>query len=377
MRPQAWAFAIAAFTLAACAGHPVAPPAPARVAPPPTAAPRGQVPGPIPPPPAPRGVSMGQEPSNTPKAFADLPGWAADDHRAAFRAFVAACPAQRDPALVRLCARAQMLGTADEAQSRRFFETNFQPLPAADPGLLTGYFTPIYEARLEREGEFTAPVRPRPMTRADARQDRAAIAATPAPDALAWLRPEDLFFLQIQGSGVLVFDDGTRWRAVYDGANGAPFLAIAGPMLRRGLLEGGQASAAAIHDWLARHRGADAASIMNLDRRYVFFRLEPDDGQTPMGAAGIRLPPGRSAAVDPAFHAMGEVLWIDAEAPTLSGAFPRYQRLAMALDTGIAIKGDSRADLYLGEGPEAGLEAGRVRHTLRLSRLVPVDPATP
>jgi len=96
-----------------------------------------------------------------------------------------------------------------------------------------------------------------------------------------------------------------------------------------------------------------------------------------MGAAGIRLPPGRAAAVDPAFHTMGELLWIDAEAPTLAGAFPRYQRLAVALDTGIAIKGDSRADIYLGEGPEAGLEAGRVRHVLRLYRLVPQDPTPP
>ncbi len=116
---------------------------------------------------------------------------------------------------------------------------------------------------------------------------------------------------------------------------------------------------------------------MDLDRRYVFFRLEPDDGQTPVGAAGVRLTPGRAAAVDPAFHGMGELLWIDAEAPTLAGAFPRYQRLAMALDTGIAIKGESRADLYVGEGPDAGTEAGRVRHILRLYRLVPLDSAPP
>jgi len=96
-----------------------------------------------------------------------------------------------------------------------------------------------------------------------------------------------------------------------------------------------------------------------------------------MGAAGVRLSPGRAAAVDPSFHAMGELLWIDAESPTLVGAFPHYQRLAVALDTGIAIKGESRADLYLGEGPEAGSEAGRVRHILRLYRLVPVESPPP
>jgi membrane-bound lytic murein transglycosylase A len=328
-------------------------------------------------PPAARGAVSPERTFITPAAFAELPGWAADDHMAAFGAFVAACPLQRDPSLIRICERAQADASPNEDQSRRFFETYFRPMLAADPGLLTGYFTPIYEARLQREGEFTAAVRPRPSSTTASREDRAVIEERPAHQALAWLRPEDLFFLQIQGSGVLVFDDGARWRAVYDGANGAPFLAIARPMLRRGLLEGGQASAAAIHDWLARHRGPEADKIMDLDRRYVFFRLEPDDGQTPMGAAGIRLPPGRSAAVDPAYHAMGELLWLDAEAPTLAGAFPHYERLVVALDTGIAIKGDSRADLYLGEGPEAGLEAGRVRHILRLYRLVPVDPPPP
>jgi membrane-bound lytic murein transglycosylase A len=111
---------------------------------------------------------------------------------------------------------------------------------------------------------------------------------------------------------------------------------------------------------------------MRLDRRYVFFRLEPDDGAEPAGAAGLRLIPGRALAVDPASHALGEVLWVDAAAPALSGAFPAYRRLAMALDTGGAIKGETRADLYMGRGPDAGAEAGRVRHVLRLFRLMPL-----
>jgi membrane-bound lytic murein transglycosylase A len=93
-----------------------------------------------------------------------------------------------------------------------------------------------------------------------------------------------------------------------------------------------------------------------------------------VGAANIPLPPGRAVAVDPAFHGMGEVLWLDAEAPILAGAFPTYRRLVLSLDTGGAIKGDLRADLYLGLGARAGAEAGRVRHTLRMFRLVPKDP---
>jgi membrane-bound lytic murein transglycosylase A len=110
---------------------------------------------------------------------------------------------------------------------------------------------------------------------------------------------------------------------------------------------------------------------MRLNPRYAFFRLAPDDGLPPMGAAGIPLPAGRAIAVDLSRHSLGELYWIDGTTPLLAGAFPAYRRLVTALDTGGAIKGDIRADLYLGQGPAAGAEAGRVRHTLRLHRLVP------
>jgi membrane-bound lytic murein transglycosylase A len=252
----------------------------------------------------------------------------------------------------------------------------------AEPGLLTAYFTPVYEARDHREGDFSAPLlsRPADLPRAGAGgsriyADRSEIEARASPGALAWLRPEDLFFLQIQGSGVLTFPDAPPRRAVFDGSNGAPFLGLAAPMRRLGLLPDQNTSAERIHAWLAANRGPRADALMRLDRRYVFFRLEADDGLEPSGAAGRRLVPGRAVAVDPASHAMGEVLWIDAAAPSLSGATPAYRRLAMALDTGGAIKGESRADLYLGRGPDAGLEAGRVRHILRLYRLSPVNPS--
>jgi membrane-bound lytic murein transglycosylase A len=190
------------------------------------------------------------------------------------------------------------------------------------------------------------------------------------------MRPEDLFFLQIQGSGVLVFPDQGRLRAVFAAANDQPFTGIAAPMRTQGLL-GHDTSGDSIHDWLARHRGPTAEAVMDLDRRYVFFRLQPDDGAPPSGSAGVRLIPGRAVAVDPASHRMGELLWIDAEAPNLPGAVATYRRVAVALDIGSAIKGQARADLYVGEGEAAGLEAGRVRHTLRLYRLDPIGPPSP
>jgi membrane-bound lytic murein transglycosylase A len=174
---------------------------------------------------------------------------------------------------------------------------------------------------------------------------------------------------------VLVFPDGARLKAVYDGANPAPFSGIANAMRARGLL-GRDTSGEAIRAWLAANRGEAAREIMDLDRRYVFLRLGPDDGGAPAGASGVRLIPGRALAMDPVAHRMGEVFWIDAQAPILPGAYPAYQRLAVALDTGSAIRGQVRADLYVGVGEAAGLEAGRVRHTLKLYRLEPVGPTS-
>ncbi|MFM8375669.1 MAG: MltA domain-containing protein, partial [Phenylobacterium sp.] len=157
----------------------------------------------------------------------------------------------------------------------------------------------------------------------------------------------------------------------FAGTNGQSFSGVANAMRERGLLAAGQTSAEGIRAWLADHRGAEAAGIMALNPRYVFFRLTPDDGLPPKGAAGVPLPPGRAIAVDLSLHVPGDVYWVDARSPILNGAFPTYQRLVTALDTGGAIRGPIRADLYLGQGAEAGLEAGRIRHVLRLYRLVP------
>jgi membrane-bound lytic murein transglycosylase A len=326
-----------------------------------------------------------------------LTGWEAEDHAAALAAFRETCAAARDPAMAQVCRSARAIGPLDGERSRRFLEANFRAERLAGEGVLTAYFSPEYSARHRRSDEFSAPLRAKPadLKMVDAGTfdpsqsgrrtaaldsgrgpltpypDRTAIESAPPDKALAWMRPEDLFFLQIQGSGVLTFDDGKRMKAVYAANNGWPFLGIANPMRDRGLLARDNTSAESIRGWLADHRGQEATAIMQLNPRYAFFSLIPDDGRQPAGTANIPLPPGRALAVDPAFHAMGDYLWIDASAPLLAGAFPTYRRLALALDTGGAIKGEVRADLFLGVGPTAGLEAGRVRHTLRLFRLVP------
>ena len=324
-----------------------------------------------------------------PESFRDLPGWAAEDHAQAFLAFRAGCPAARDPAMASVCRLAMSVDLLDAPQARAFFEDNFRPEAVAGEGVLTAYFAPEYDARTAADAEFSAPVRARPAdlvlggaSGKEAYQrladgtigpypDRGWIETHGPPDALAWMRPEDLFFLQVQGSGVLTLADGRRVKLLFAATNGQPFKGIANPMRDRGLLAAKDTGGEAIRAWLAAHRGPEADEIMRLNPRFAFFRAVPDDGLPPVGAAGVALPAGRAIAIDPTWHGMGELYWIDGQAPILAGAYPVYRRLVTSLDTGGAIKGEIRADLYLGQGPAAGAEAGRVRHTLHLHRLVP------
>lgn len=377
MRQGFVAAAFALLALAACTTAPVTPTGPVTPGP-----------GPTNPPVTPTGPGA--------LSFNDLAGWSQEDHLGALDAFRQGCGVAKDLAMVEICrkARAERPGGDDDA--RRFLEANFRPEAVPGQGLLTAYFAPEYEARMSRSAEFSAPMRGKPadLVTLDLAQfdpgltgkkvageieggqvlpypDRAAIEATPETRPLAWMRPEDLFFLQIQGSGILVMPDGRRVRAAFAAHNGRPFVGIATPMRDKGLLPDNNTSGDAIRTWLADHRGPEADAIMQLNPRYVFFQTLPDDGKQAVGAAGIPLPAGRAIAVDASKHALGELYWLDASAPKLTGAFPTYRRLAVALDVGGAIKGDVRADLYTGTGAAAGAEAGRVRHALRLYRLVP------
>lgn len=314
-----------------------------------------------------------------PVSPASLPGWADEDHLAAFRAYLSGCSLARDAAARTLCDRARDLARAvvSPSQARAFFEAGFSVVAAetADgrPGLLTAYFAPEYAARRAPEGAFDTPVRPAPLDRRSGRPgpDRATIEASPAPDALAWMRAEDLFFLQIQGSGYLTFEDGSKARASYAADNGRPFVGIARPMERQGLLPPDGTSGEAIRAWLAVNRGARARAVTALNPRYIYFTLAPDDGGDPAGAAGVPLTARRGIAVDPASWAYGDLVWIRADGGNLRGARGSYSGLVMALDTGSAIRGPVRADLYMGRGAAAGGEAGAVRHPLWMWRLVP------
>ncbi len=335
------------------------------------ATPQKPVPGPRPLPPSP--------PPAAGSALTSLPGWADEDHAAALAAWQAGCGAARDPASRRACSQARALGAASPEAARRFFEANFRAVALPGSGLLTAYFAPEYPARRTPDEIFSAPVKPKPpqlVRGADGRyaawKTRREIEVMDGP-ALAWMRPEDLFFMQIQGSGYLTFPDGSKARAAYAADNGQPFVGIARPMAEQGILPPNGTSGEAIRAWLAANRGDRARAITDLNPRYIFFSVEADDGGHPRGAANVPLPAGHAIAVDPAFHDYGQLFWIEGDGGNLVGALRSYRRTVVALDTGSAIRGPIRADLYLGRGEAAGTEAGRVRHPLKMWRLIPRD----
>lgn len=368
VRMRGAAAALLLSLLAACATRP---PVVAPTAPEPSPPSRPQPPRPVDPRPEPaRGISP-----------AELPGWDNEDHLAAFDAFADSCRVSRDATTRAQCDRALHIRMTSRpvtpSMARAFFEAGFTVVAAetADgrPGLLTSYFAPEYAARRVRDAEFDMPVLAAPAgwRRGQTLPPRAEIEAAPPTETLAWMRAEDLFFMQIQGSGYLTFEDGSQARAAYAADNGQTFVGIATPMARQGLLPQNGTSGEAIRAWLAAHRGEEARAVMAMNPRYIFFRLDPDDGGDPAGAAGVPLPARRAIAIDPAHWRYGDLVWISADGGNLAGARGSYQGLVVALDTGSAIRGPVRADLYMGRGDAAGAEAGAVRHPLRMWRLVP------
>lgn len=277
-------------------------------------------------------------------------------------------------------------------------------------GLLTGYYEPELAGDTRRHGRFVHPLYLAPGDRmvvelGDFKRDlagrrivgmirggrfrpyfdraeieRGALAGRGLE--LVWVEdPVALFFLQIQGSGRIRLPDGRVVRVGYSGQNGHDYTPIGRALAERGAMKMEDVSLQSIRAWLAAHP-AEAASVMDLNRSYVFFRRL--EGTGVVGAEGVELTPGRSLAVDPAFLPYGVPLWLAATAPAvpeLGRADPAgtpLDRLVVAQDTGGAIRGPVRADLFLGPGREAEQLAGRLKQPLRLWLLWPrFGPAPP
>ncbi len=301
--------------------------------------------------------------------FDDLDGWAEDDHEAALQVFLNTCP-DMDGEWLRLCAVAQQ-----HPNARTFFELFFRPvlIGGDDPALFTGYFEPELEGSPTRTGRFRYPVYRLPPDIEEPYYTRQEIDGDRVLEGrgleIAWVDdPVELFFLQIQGSGRIRLQNGHVIRVGYAGRNGREYRSIGQELIRRGVYEPHQVSAQVIRSWVRRH-GAEGRELLYHNPAYVFFRVirtrNEDDG--PLGAMNRSITTMRSIAVDPEFTPLGAPVWIEKD-----GELP-LRRLMIAQDTGSAIQGAQRADIFYGFGDEAGLEAGRIRDPGRMIVLMPIE----
>src|SRR5215468_1208401 len=354
-----------------------------------------------------------------PTEWRDLDGWSGDDHASAFATFQASCrPIVRSKllndgrpvraALQTVCARAVKAGSLGRTAARQFFEDNFLPIRIRKlgdaAGFLTGYYEPIVDGSRFPTREFTVPLyrRPPDLLAAGATQPGGpfpntgrAFRRTPDGDLvpyydrgeiedgaldgrhleICWLRNStDALFIQIQGSARVKLEDGTMLRLNYDAHNGYPYMPVGRVLIDRNIIPREEMSMHRIREWMQANPD-DAKDVRRQNRSVVFFRIVGlNDDREPLGAQGIRLSAGRSIAVDKALHVYGTPFFIEADLPLASAnASTPFRRTMIAQDTGSAIVGPARADLYFGAGDEAGQIAGRVRQPGQFALLLPRD----
>jgi membrane-bound lytic murein transglycosylase A len=358
-----------------------------------------------------------------PMAWSDISGWSGDDHLAAYKAFRVSCrpvaaqsgapsdskflgASLRDP-----CRIARGLELADGAAAKVFFEEHFLPLRISrlgeGEGFVTGYYEPIIDGSRTQNEVYNVPVYRRPSNlfvrgfnqssfglpnggkvyRKIGRRklvpyyDRAEIedgAIEGRGLEICWLRDQtDLLFSQIQGSARVLLQDGSTLRINYDAHNGYPYTAVGRVLIERNIIPREQMSMQKIREWMVQNPDG-ANELRRQNRSYVFFReVQLSDNDEAVGAQGVPLTPGRSIAVDKSLHVYGTPFFIEGELPIESErSKTAFGRLMIAQDTGSAIVGPARADLYFGAGAEAGRVAGRLRHSARFAILIPksLDP---
>ncbi len=352
--------------------------------------------------------------------FSDLDGWARDNHGAAIGAFLRSCDRfgkwPQDRGLggqddvggnaadwLEACRVAREVAADKPGEARQFFEAYFQAVAVSFAGRATGLFTGYYEPSLrgsrERRAPFLTPLHGLPKDLinvdlgafSDELQGKRIVGRlqgrrlTPYPErqgivagALAGRGleivyvddPVDAFFLHIQGSGRVQLANGEEMRLGYAGGNGRRYYAIGRELIKRGILSKENVSMQSIRAWLSANP-KQGAEVMDLNASYIFFRELKGDG--PLGALGVALTPGRSIAVDRRLIPLGIPLWLQASHPAADpgqGDRPLH-RLVLAQDTGGAIKGGVRGDMFWGHGARAAAIAGRMKNAGQWFLLLP------
>lgn len=355
-----------------------------------------------------------------PARFAELPGWGEDAVAEALPALLRSCRRiSRLPDAAGMggagfagtagdwkpvCAAAAQVPAGDSGAARAFFEAHLQPAAATNDGralgLFTGYYEPLLHGSRRRGGKYQVPlyIRPPELVTVDLGDFREELKGQriagkvvdgtlePYPgrreiDAgalagrkleLVWVNNAvDAFFLHIQGSGRVRLAEGGEMRVGYAAQNGHPYFAIGRDLMDRGALQREEVSMQSIRRWLEEHP-EEAAEVMQKNASYVFF--QEIEGEGPLGAEGVPLTAGRSLAVDRKFFPLGLPLWLSASLPPAedSGTPGRkLRRLLVAQDTGGAIRGPVRGDVFWGHGEEAAELAGKMKQRGRMWVLLP------
>ena len=306
--------------------------------------------------------------------FSALNGWQDDDHTAALEAFKVTCGDMSGEAWQSLCAVAEQ-----NRNARLYFETFFQPvmIKTTEPALFTGYYEAELDGSLARTGRFQYPIYAVPdevraggiwKTRRDIEENEV---LKGRGLELAWVEnPADIFFMQIQGSGRVRLQDGSTLRLGFGGSNGRRYQAIGPHLVELGVLQEHEVSANRIKEWVL-NNPKKGQEIVWENPAYVFFRRVDDvpSDQGPLGAMNRSLTTLRTLAVDPKYVTLGTPIWFE------KGGSRPLNRLMIAQDTGSAITGPQRADVFFGTGDQAGIAAGLTKDSGRMILLLPIQEA--
>jgi len=268
--------------------------------------------------------------------------------------------------------------------ARQFFENQFAPAQAraqsassesnsGHEGLITGYYQPEIDVRTIPDGEFFEPILAKPSNKSVQNLPRKDIGPT-SSRVIAYGRPLDVFFMQIQGSGHIRFENGRKIRAAYNGNNGKPYRSIGSVLIARGELVKDKSSKQDIENWMVQAGPVKARALMNENPRYIFFVEQAiSEGEGPLGAMRVPLTAFGSVAVDPRYHPYGVPYYLVVNLPKRKGDYKGSSsgQLVIAQDTGKAIRGPLRGDLYFGSGTQAGDLAGVMKHKADWSILLP------
>ena len=340
----------------------------------------------------------------------ELSGWQQDKHAEAWPALLQQCEVmpKKNPQWKNICLAAALLGEIDNESARRFFETRFtahQIIPSnkqdgsPGTGLVTGYYEPLLNGSLTPYDQYQYPLYSRPddLLRIDlaevypelskmrlrgrvvgnkvvAYHDRKAIDGEDSPltgKELVWVDdPVAVFFLHVQGSGRIQLADGSMMAVGYADQNGQPYASIRKILIERGEIKREDVSLFTIRQWLQQNP-EQAQALLEENRSYVFFQLRKNADENPRGSLNVPLTPGRSIAVDPSNIPLGSPVWLDTSYPHETEH--TLQRLTFAQDTGGAIKGYARADMFWGNGDMAEKLAGEMKQPAELFVLLPRD----